>query len=92
MGLIRKAAKCLSGLHSSGYMHGDVKPDNFLVNVDKKDHLSVKIIDFGLSLQLEAGAHTSGNCGTRSYSAPEVLAGKNYDKKVGQSRNIVASV
>lgn len=38
----------LEYLHAKGYLHRDIKPDNFLVGRGKKEHL-VHLIDFGLS-------------------------------------------
>ena len=38
----------LEYLHSKDYIHRDVKPDNFLMGVQKKSHL-VYMIDFGLA-------------------------------------------
>ena len=36
--------ECVESLHSLGYIHRDIKPDNFRVSYNGK----VKIIDFGL--------------------------------------------
>ena len=42
----------LRELHSAGMLHQDVKPDNYRIS---KDHV-VKIIDFGLSIELTKGS------------------------------------
>lgn len=42
----------LRELHSAGILHQDVKPDNYRIS---KDHV-VKIIDFGLSIELTKGS------------------------------------
>ena len=42
----------LRELHSAGMLHQDVKPDNFRIS---KDHV-VKILDFGLSIELTKGS------------------------------------
>ena len=47
-GIIRHAAEGLHYLHQHGWVHRDVKPDNFLVN----DAHEVKLIDFAI-----AGTH-----------------------------------
>jgi serine/threonine protein kinase len=35
-------------LHNNHFLHRDMKPDNFLVGINKKQHL-VYMIDFGLA-------------------------------------------
>ena len=38
----------LEYLHNNHFIHRDMKPDNFLVGVNKKQHM-VYLIDFGLA-------------------------------------------
>lgn len=40
-------ARCILSIHEHGIVHGDIKPENFLLSVDGK----IKISDFGLSGQ-----------------------------------------
>ncbi|KAK3416862.1 hypothetical protein EUGRSUZ_H02611 [Eucalyptus grandis] len=58
----------LSYLHDKGIVHGDVKPCNFLVDLDG----TVKVTDFGLS-HLAAYYTSSEVGGTINYMAPEVI-------------------
>ena len=74
----------LNYLHSKGIIHRDIKPANILL----MNNLEVlKICDFGLSkdsirngISDKATNHTS-HIGTRKYSSPEQLSGRNYTTK-----------
>ena len=65
----------LSYLHSRQVVHRDLKPSNILITHNGKN---VKIIDFGLS-DADSYAVLKGAAGTRSYAAPELLAGTPSD-------------
>ncbi|CAN0907878.1 Mitogen-activated protein kinase kinase kinase 20 [Linum grandiflorum] len=70
----------LALIHSRGYTHCDVKPDNILMfNVRSDPKMRrFKLADFGLAMKTpEAGSTTTTFSGTLNYMAPEVLlAGK----------------
>ncbi|MDZ7620594.1 MAG: serine/threonine-protein kinase [Patescibacteria group bacterium] len=73
-GVIDQAAVGLEVLHKAGYVHRDVKPDNFLVS----DAGVVKLIDFALSHRARRGlakwfVRAPKLQGTRSYMAPEQI-------------------
>ncbi|KAM0945194.1 putative protein kinase CAMK-CDPK family [Dioscorea sansibarensis] len=61
--------------HSLGVMHRDLKPENFLL-VNKDDDLSLKAIDFGLSVFFKPGQVFTDVVGSPYYVAPEVLRKK----------------
>ena len=63
----------LDAIHTAGFVHGDVKADNVLVNEDDR----VTLIDFGLMRsRSEHVFHDDGmTSGTPEYMAPEVIRG-----------------
>jgi len=60
--------------HKNGISHRDIKLENFVLDKD----YNVKLIDFEFSTTLE---NDDTNCGTISYSSPELGFGENYDCK-----------
>jgi calcium-dependent protein kinase len=58
--------------HSLGVMHRDLKPENFLL-ANKDNDLSLKAIDFGLSVFFKPGQVFCDVVGSPYYVAPEVL-------------------
>jgi serine/threonine protein kinase len=54
--------------HQNGVVHRDIKPDNVMVTSDQR----VKVLDFGIAKDLEAGRTKTGTgMGTVAYMAPE---------------------
>ncbi|MBI5511516.1 MAG: sigma 54-interacting transcriptional regulator [Deltaproteobacteria bacterium] len=62
-------AAAVAGLHARGICHGDIKPDNILVDGGALPHAT--LLDFNLATQ----GTQSGVSGTLRYMAPEALAG-----------------
>jgi serine/threonine protein kinase len=68
--LVRQLAQALDSLHTTGWVHGDVKPENSVVG--SRGH--VTLVDLGFASRI----HTLPNHhfrGTPDYAAPEALAG-----------------
>lgn len=69
--LVRQIAQALDALHSAGWVHGDVKPENTIVG--SRGH--VTLVDLGFASRV----HTLPNHqyrGTPDYSAPESMSGE----------------
>lgn len=80
--IIRQCMEGLGHLHELGWVHRDVKPDNFLVN----DEARVKLIDFAIAEKIKKGfgRFLSGKSkiqGTRSYMSPEQIRGASLDPR-----------
>jgi serine/threonine protein kinase len=80
--IAEQAALALSYLHSQGWIHRDVKPDNFLVTREG----DLRLIDFALA-ERRKGLFgkllptKSKIQGTRSYMSPEQIRGQGVDER-----------
>jgi len=80
--IIDQAAEGLGYLNRLGWVHRDVKPDNFLVADDGQ----VKLIDLALAQRCRRGlakliSRRTKVQGTRSYMAPEQIRGRAFDQR-----------
>jgi serine/threonine protein kinase len=78
--IIERAAEGLAYFNEQGWVHRDIKPDNFLVNLEGE----VKLIDFALAQRPKGGlaklfARKTKVQGTRSYMSPEQIRGQPLD-------------
>lgn len=79
--IIGQACDAMSYLHKMGWVHQDIKPDNFLVTDDG----DVKLIDFALAKRCRSGLSkwlvpkTRLIQGTKSYISPEQIRGQSLD-------------
>jgi eukaryotic-like serine/threonine-protein kinase len=80
--ILVNAAAGVAHLHEKGWIHRDIKPDNFLL----RDDNIVKLIDFNLARK-PTGAlgklfgGRSAVQGTHSYMAPEQIRGQQVDRR-----------
>jgi len=80
--MIHQSSEAFLYLSEKGWVHGDVKPDNFLISPEGQ----VKIIDFALAQKRKTGlarlfAGRGKIQGTPSYMSPEQIRGKVLDHK-----------
>ena len=69
-----EAIAILRALHNKGYVHGDVKPENFLMGPNHKSDRMRRLflVDLGLG---EGGPKFLGNCAWREKTAAFVQSG-----------------
>ncbi len=68
--LVGQLLMALAQLHAAGLVHLDLKPDNVLVEPGPR----ARLVDFGIAARI--GSRLDSVRGSRSYVAPEVLAGE----------------
>lgn len=71
--VLEQLAGALSFVHSKGYVHHDVKPENVLV-APADGELSVKLCDWSYACRIGDGAAPGRRAGSFAYTCPEVFA------------------
>jgi tRNA A-37 threonylcarbamoyl transferase component Bud32 len=76
--MAKDAACGLDFLHQKNTIHRDMKSGNLLV----ADDFKIKICDFGISRHANTANTMTASLGTVPWTAPEMLRGERYSKKV----------
>jgi serine/threonine protein kinase len=77
LAILKQMAAGLAAIHAAGIVHGDIKPNNIMLDGDGLD-MRLCITDFGLARAYTGETPFSGTelaGGTPEYMAPEVLRG-----------------
>jgi len=60
-------------MHEKRIMHRDIKPENLMLK-SNKDIYNIKLIDFGLSTNIDIDDYLYKRCGTPGFVAPEIIS------------------
>lgn len=69
MGIFRKMIYILKAIHEAGIIHGDIKPENFIISKMESD-IKITLIDFGNSIDQENYEKHGLEFGTPGYTVP----------------------
>ena len=77
--IVLQTADALEAAHARGIYHRDVKSANIMVTPEGR----VKVMDFGLAYLAERSqlTRTGTTMGTLTYSSPEQISGRPYDRR-----------
>ena len=70
--VLRQASCAISHIHDKGFIHLDIKAENFVIDAKPDGTIIVKLTDFDLARK-SAASHDARRSGTASYMAPELL-------------------
>lgn len=77
--IIRQIASAIKYCHDNWIVHRDIKTANILIN----SSLTIKLIDFGLSVRKKkADSLCSSDVGTTRFKAPEIICHRPYNQTV----------
>lgn len=71
--LIRQCLKAVICCHAHGFIHQDLKPENFVMASRDPELRDIRLIDFGFAYRIQPGQGGTDVVGTAGYMAPETL-------------------
>jgi CheY-like chemotaxis protein len=83
--IVRDIACALGVIHEVGWVHGDVKPSNVIL---ERDTGRVVLTDFGLCRRMEKGAARDTVSGTPEYLAPERCIGATVPRELAGREDV----
>ncbi len=75
--LVAQLCSAIDYLHSRGILHGDIKPANILVDLEREE---LRLLDFGIARGL-GSADVLTRQGTTGYMSPEAIRGSPCDAR-----------
>lgn len=79
--VFRQCLEAVAGVHEQGFVHRDVKPDNFVFGGPPHTQ-RLKLVDFGLADMAVGKALKGKNFGTASWMAPEMIFSNEHTSAV----------
>lgn len=76
MGIVLRILKIAATLHEKGWIHQDIKPENFISARDGK----IKIIDFGLTKRISQAERENSGGTPGCYLPPEIISGGKWSQ------------
>lgn len=79
--ILKSTALCMQALHSINIVHNDIKPENIVISEMGTNNISVKIIDFELSVNKNSNTEKFMSAGTPTYFPLEKIYNKIIDNR-----------
>ncbi len=89
--LSRQALGALSAIHAAGVIHGDVKPENFIIAGNREGEIEVKLADFGLA-RLAGAGQGPASAGSPVMGSLYHMAPERFDRLPGDERSDLFSL